>query len=54
MYSKEEQLEIFKRVGVTKEVYDVLRKEKRRSKQSMAKLVCNSILEKYGAKEFPK
>lgn len=44
MYSKEENLEIYKRVGVTKEVYDLLRKEKRRPKISMAKIICNLVL----------
>jgi predicted CopG family antitoxin len=53
MYSQEEQLEIYKRIGVTKEVYDLLRKEKRRSKQSMAKLICNLTIKHYGAIQTP-
>jgi hypothetical protein len=52
MYSNEEQLDIAQRIGVTQEVYDLLREEKRRlakigQKQSMAKIVCNLVLEKY-------
>lgn len=43
-YSQEEQLEIFARVGVTEEAYNLLRKEKRRTKLSMAKIICNLVL----------
>ncbi len=45
MYSQEEHLDIYKRIGVTKEVYDLLRDSKRRSKQSMAKIICNLVLQ---------
>lgn len=48
MYKREEQLEIHRRIGVTKDVYDVLRKQKRKTKLSMAKLICNLILKTYG------
>jgi hypothetical protein len=49
MYQKEQQLNLGdKPIRVTKEVYDILRKKKRETKLSMAKLVCNLVLEKYG------
>jgi len=48
MYSKEEQLEIYKRIGITKEVYKLLRAEKRKQKISMAKIICNLTLKTYG------
>lgn len=44
MYTREEQLEIFARVGVTKEAYELLRKEKRRSKLSMTKIVSELVI----------
>ena len=47
MYEKEEKLIFHKQVALTKKVYDILRKEKRRQKISMAKIVCNLVLEKY-------
>jgi len=46
-YSKEEKLLIYKRIGVTKEIYVILRNQKRKQKISMAKIVCNAIAEKY-------
>jgi len=48
MYKREEELKIHRRIGVTKEVYDVLRKQKRKTKFSMAKLICNLVLKFYG------
>jgi len=53
MYTREENLKIFKRIGVTKDVYCVLRNIKMESikkkrKISMAKIICNLVLEKYG------
>ncbi len=53
MYTREEQLDIFARIGVTKEAYNLLRKEKRTHKLSMTKLISNLILEKYGNNETP-
>jgi len=47
MYKREEQLNIYRRIGVTKDVYDVLRKQKRKIKLSMAKLICNLVLKTY-------
>lgn len=51
-YNLEEKLNLAKRIGVTQEVYDLLRKIKRKSNKegkviSMAKIVCNTIIEKY-------
>lgn len=54
MYSDGEYLELSNRIGITKEVYDILKKEKSRlSKEdkrriSMAKIVCNLIIKEYG------
>ncbi len=50
MYKKEEGLTIYKRVGVTKEVYKILRKQKSVSKTSMAKIVCNLLIREYGGR----
>jgi len=48
MYSKEEELILDEKVYITKEVKYILRQQKRKQKISMAKIVCNLILEKYG------
>lgn len=45
MHEKEEELKIHQRVGVTKEVYRILRKRKTRLGISMSKIVCNLVLE---------
>ena len=47
MYKREEKLKIFKRVGITKEVYEILRKEKKKQGISMAKIICNLIISKF-------
>lgn len=47
-YSKEEKLVLTNKASVTKEVYKILRKEKSRQKISMAKIVCNLVIEAYG------
>lgn len=46
-YKKEDELELPKQVRITQEVYDILRKQKAEQEISMAKIVCNLILEKY-------
>ena len=56
MYTREEELEIYGRIGVTKEVHEILKKvkkdlAKKGVKESMAKIVCNLIIEKYGGKK---
>ena len=43
----EEKLNLEKKVRVTKEVYNILREQKRRQKISMAKIICNLVKEKY-------
>jgi len=48
MYKREEKLDIYRRIGVTKDVYVILRKRKSKTKISMAKLICNLVLKKYG------
>ena len=47
IYEKEEKLELTKQVAITEEVYKILRKEKTKQKISLAKIVCNLIIEKY-------
>jgi hypothetical protein len=54
MYEETERLEQHKTVWVTKEVYQLIRIEKKRlwseekRKVSMAKLINNAVIEKYG------
>ena len=52
MYEKEEKLKLNKQIAVTDEVYEVLREQKKECKMSMAKIVCNLVLEKYGFKQI--
>jgi len=47
-YKKEEKLNLEKQVRITREAYDLLREQKRKQKISLAKIVCNLIVEKYG------
>ena len=53
MYTDIEQLKLTKRVGITEEVYKLLKKEKKRldkednRRVSMAKLTCNLIIGEY-------
>lgn len=54
MYTKEEKLEIYRRIGVTKEVYIILRKLKDKEKQSMAKTISNLVLENFDKKSSDK
>ncbi len=46
-YKIEEELNLTKQIRITEEVYTILRREKRKQKISMAKIVCNLIIEKY-------
>lgn len=46
-YKREEKLNIYRRIGVTKPVYAALRKQKKKVKLSMAKLICNLVLKTY-------
>lgn len=54
MYTQEEQLVIHKRIGVTEEAYNLLRKHKQKTKFSMAKLISNLVLQTYGKKRNKK
>lgn len=47
-YTREEKLKLKKKIYVTEKVYIILKKQKRIQKLSMAKLICNDIIEKYG------
>ncbi len=47
LYNAEEELKLAKQVAITKEVYDMLRKEKVKQNLSMAKIVCNLVIEIY-------
>lgn len=53
MYTREEKLTIYGRIGVTKEAYDILRKQKRHSKFSMAKLASNLIIKSADTQTLP-
>ena len=48
MAIRKKEIETFKKVGVDKETYELLRKQKRFQKKSMMRLVKDLILEKYG------
>lgn len=45
---RKKELILNKRVGITQEVYKILWKEKRKQKKSMARIVNDLILDKYG------
>ena len=47
MYEKEEKLKLFKPVWITEKEYRTLRKQKKEQGISMAKIICNLIIEKY-------
>ena len=47
-YTKEEKLKLTKKVYITEEVYNILREQKKEQEISLAKIVCNLILEKHG------
>jgi|CXWL01.1.fsa_nt_gi hypothetical protein len=48
MYTQEEKLPIYRRIGVTKVVYSLLRQQKQKTKFSMAKIISNLVLTAYG------
>lgn len=43
-YTKEEQLNIYARIGITEEAYILLREEKKRRKISLAKITSELII----------
>ena len=45
---REPELDQYRSIWLTKEGYTLLRKEKRKQKISMAKIICNLILKEYG------
>lgn len=47
-YSDKEQLRLTDKVFITKEVYKLLRQQKTKQKISMAKIVCNLLINVYG------
>ena len=49
---KTEKLELAGKVYLTEEAYILLREQKDKQGISMAKIVCNLIMDKYGKKEF--
>lgn len=48
MKERKNELDLPKRLGITEEVYKILWREKRKQKRSMARIVNDLILEKYG------
>lgn len=48
---KKEKLELIEKVYLTEEAYVLLREQKEKQDISMAKIVCNLIIEKYGKKK---
>lgn len=48
MHTQEEKLVLYRRIGVTKEVYRLLRQQKQKTKFSMAKIISNLVLIAYG------
>ena len=51
MYSKEEKLSVFARIAVTQEVHRLLKREKKLSKFSMSKIICNLVLATLGKEQ---
>lgn len=47
-YTQDEKLDLETSVAITGKVHKLLRDEKRKTKTSIAKLVCNAVIEKYG------
>lgn len=53
VYKKEEKLRLPRKIYITDNVYKTLRREKTTQGISMAKIVCNLIIEKYGQYQGP-
>jgi len=47
MHDRKEVLDLKKKLYITEKVHELLREEKKKQKISMAKIVCNLVLEKY-------
>jgi len=54
MHEKDEKLKLEKMIWITLESYEILRKQKKEQKISMAKIVCNLILQEYGDESVSK
>ena len=54
MYEPEDILDQYRSFWVPKEVHDILRREKRRQKISMAKIVANLVIQEYGHEVTPR
>jgi hypothetical protein len=50
IYGREEKLILGKKVYITEDVYNILREQKKKQKLSLAKIVCNAIIQKYGVR----
>jgi len=46
-YEREEKLKLTHKVYITKEVYEILKEQKKKQKISKAKITCNLILKAY-------
>uniref|UniRef100_A0A6H1ZMM6 Uncharacterized protein n=1 Tax=viral metagenome TaxID=1070528 RepID=A0A6H1ZMM6_9ZZZZ len=46
--TKLNELKVFKRVGLTKNGYKIIRQQKKLQKKSMVRIIDNLIIEKYG------
>ena len=54
MYEPEDILDQYRSFWVPKEVHDILRREKRRQKISMAKIIANLVIKEYGHENAPR
>ena len=54
MYEPEDILDQYRSFWVPQDVYDILRREKKRQKISMAKIVANLVIKEYGHENAPR
>ena len=54
MYEPEDILDQYRSFWLPRDVYDILRLEKRRQKISMAKIVANLVIKEYGHEVTPR
>lgn len=48
MVIRKREIEVWQKIGVDKDTYRILRKEKRKQNKSMMRIVKNLVFEKYG------
>lgn len=48
MKIRKSELNLEKRIGVTREIHDILKKERKKQKKSMARIVNDLIIQIYG------